>query len=178
MFVVFVKGLCSTRSFYWISDDNKRMKTKEWKQRRGAGRYHTFLGGFVMRDGSIIPQKYHEPIWWASGGPDTVLTDPPLCSVLQMGGGAVQARAAGVQGGIPAAGLETKTMKHVLLTQTCTDFRYLAKQKPLHKKTVEVTYKKKPDLSRAGLKTVRRLCQSWRNTIIKPSEAATEHNIL
>lgn len=75
------------------------------------------MGGFVIRDESIIPQKYREPIWWASGGLDTAVADPPLCSVLQMGGGAVKARAAGVQGGIPAAGLETKPLKCVLKTQ-------------------------------------------------------------
>lgn len=40
-----------------------------------------------------------------------------VLSVLQMGGGAGKARAAGVQGGIPAAGLETKPLKCVLKTQ-------------------------------------------------------------
>lgn len=75
------------------------------------------MGGFVTRDESVIPQKYHEPIRWASGGLDTAITDPPLCSVLQMGGGAVKARAAGVQGGIPAAGLEIKTLTFVLKTE-------------------------------------------------------------
>lgn len=35
-----------------------------------------------------------------------------LCSVLQMGGGAVQAAAAGVHGGIPAAGSKTPTHKN------------------------------------------------------------------
>lgn len=39
---------------------------------------------------------------WLSGGP--VVIDPPLCCVLQMGGGKVQTRAAGVDGGIHAAG--------------------------------------------------------------------------
>lgn len=47
-------------------------------------------------------------------------TDPPLSSVLQMGGGAVQARAAGIYDQIPAAGWET-TVKHFLIICTFTD---------------------------------------------------------
>jgi len=38
-----------------------------------------------------------------------------------MGGGTVQKTAAGVHGGIPAAGWETKTMNYVLLTFTRTN---------------------------------------------------------
>lgn len=56
--------------------------------------------------GVLTPQKYHYTVCWAPGDRPTV-TDPPLCSVLQMGGGAVQTRAAGVNGDIPAAGWET-----------------------------------------------------------------------
>lgn len=64
-------------------------------------------GRFVIRDGSIIPTKVPLLHWVGPTGPGPAVTDPPLCSVLQMGGGAVQTRAAGVHGGIPAAGWET-----------------------------------------------------------------------
>lgn len=61
-------------------------------------------GHVVIRDGSIIPTKVPLSCLVAHTGRED--TDPPLCSVLQMGGGAVQTRAAGVDGGGHAAGLE------------------------------------------------------------------------
>lgn len=67
-------------------------------------------GHCVIRDGSIIPTKVPLTCLVAPGGPGPAVTDPPLCSVLQMGGGAVQTRAAGVHGGIHAAGWETQTI--------------------------------------------------------------------
>lgn len=64
---------------------------------------------FEIREGSIIPTEVPLPCLVALRGPGPAVSDPPLCSVLQMGGGAVQTRAAGVHGGIPAAGWETST---------------------------------------------------------------------
>lgn len=58
--------------------------------------------------GVLLPQKYHYPVCLvAPRGPGPAVTDQPLCSVLQMGGGGVQTGAAGVLGGVPAAGWET-----------------------------------------------------------------------
>lgn len=64
-------------------------------------------GHCVIWDRSIIPTVWPLTCLVAPGGPGLVVTDPPLCCVLQMGGGAVQTRAAGVHGGVPAAGLGT-----------------------------------------------------------------------
>lgn len=66
-------------------------------------------GHFVIRDGRIIPTKVPLTCRVTPGDKGPAVTDPPLCSVLQMGGGAVEAAAAGVHGGIPAAGWERKT---------------------------------------------------------------------
>lgn len=77
-------------------------------------------GHCVIRDGSIIPTKVPLTCLVAPGGPGPAVTDPPLCSVLQMGGGAVQTRAAGVHGGIHAAGWETQTITYIPQTHLCS----------------------------------------------------------
>lgn len=57
----------------------------------------------------------------APGELSPAVSDPPVCSVLQMGGGAVQTRAAGVHGGVPAAGLgTTNNDTHYTHTHVCT----------------------------------------------------------
>ena len=75
-------------------------------------------GHFVIRDGSIIPTKVPLPCLVAPRGPGPAVTDPPLYFVLQMGGGAVQTRAAGVHGGILAAGWET--LKYITYNYSST----------------------------------------------------------
>lgn len=47
----------------------------------------------------------------ATGRPGLAVSDPPLCCVLQMGGGAVQTGANGDNGGVPARGLGTTNNK-------------------------------------------------------------------
>lgn len=59
-------------------------------------------GHFETRDGKIIPTKGSITCFMAPWGPAVI--DPPLCCVLQMGGGKVQKRGAGVDRGIHAAG--------------------------------------------------------------------------
>lgn len=65
-------------------------------------------GRCVIWDRSIIPTVWPLTCLVAPGGPRLAVYWPtPLLCVLQMGGGAVQTRAAGVHGGVPAAGLGT-----------------------------------------------------------------------
>lgn len=59
-------------------------------------------GHFEIKDGRIIPTKGSLTCFVAPWGPAVI--DPPLCCVLQMGGGKVQKRRAGVDRGIHGPG--------------------------------------------------------------------------
>lgn len=101
--------------FYWGSGAveravQRRKETKDWKHEGERGCEPTLSRAFCNQRWEYNLNKSainlsHYP----QGTPGLAVTDPPLCFVLQMGGGAVQTTAAGVHGGIHAAGLE----KHI-----------------------------------------------------------------
>lgn len=76
--------------------EDKRLKAEGW------GLTPDRQVPFEIKDGRIIPTKGSLTCLVAPWGPADI--DPPLCSVLQMGGGKVQKRGAGVYRGIHAAG--------------------------------------------------------------------------
>lgn len=82
-----------------------RTKEQEDKGLKAEGWRLTphWQGHFEIKDGRIIPTKGSLTCAVALWGAPVVI-DPPLYCVLQMGGGKVQTRAAGVDGGIHAAG--------------------------------------------------------------------------
>lgn len=126
MFVVFGEGWNSILSIVFLfrqwdckDDHPKEERDKRLEIRREGwvvGVNPHCQGHFVIRDGSIIPTKVPLTCLVALMGRGPAVTDPPLCSVLQMGGGAVQARAAGVHGGNHAAGWRTSKIKYIPLT--------------------------------------------------------------
>lgn len=87
----------------------RRKETKDWKQ-GGNGCDPYCQRHNIIRDGSNISIKVPLTCLVGPGVPGPTVTDPPLCSVLQMGGGVVQTPAAGVHSRIHAAGWETQTI--------------------------------------------------------------------
>ena len=99
--------------FYWGSGAVKitrqrRKDTKDWKQGGERGCEPTLSRTFCNQRWEYYPHKSTINLCSGPSGTGPAVTDPPLCSVLQMGGGAVQARAAGVHGGNHAAGWKHK----------------------------------------------------------------------
>lgn len=88
-------------------DGTRRKGGKISRTQRGSGVNPHCQGRRVIWDGRIISTIWPLTCLVAPGGLSPAVSDPPLCSVLQMGGGAIQTRAAGVHGGVPAAGLGT-----------------------------------------------------------------------
>lgn len=121
--------LHSVRSFfYWGSGVVKiTLQGRQKIESRGVEWVWTCSQGhyFVIRDGSIIPTEVPSTCLVALRRTGPAVTDPPLCSVLQMGGGAVKTTATGVHGGDHAAGWET--IKHIPQAHSCRAIWNLAK---------------------------------------------------
>lgn len=102
---------------YWGGGVVKMTKgEKKWNKRvkeEGWGCDSMLSRVFVICDGRNIPSKERFPV-----PQRRILTH--LCALFQMGGGAVQARAAGIHDQIPAAGWET-TRTHFLIISPYTD---------------------------------------------------------
>lgn len=93
--------------------EDKRLKAEGW------GLASDCQGHFEIKDGRISPTKGSLTCLVAPWGPAVI--EPPLCCVLQVGGGKIEKRGAGVHHGIHGAGdvYSTHVNTYVQLRGVC-----------------------------------------------------------